>query len=98
MLYCVAASSGNRNNPEQLTRIEAALERADQVRRLLSIPGRPRARTLMERQIDELEDFLERNGFDSKVETESMQVRLHNCPFADLAKNHPQVCEVHFGC
>ncbi|MEO6506076.1 MAG: helix-turn-helix domain-containing protein, partial [Terrimesophilobacter sp.] len=97
MLYRVANDTAHRDDPVQATKVTAALHRADQVRQLLHSDETLEADSPMSRQMDVLDDHLDRTGFDARVEADELQVQLHNCPFSDLARRHPQVCLVHFG-
>lgn len=97
MLYRVANDTAHRDDSVQIAKVSAALHRADQVRRLLHTNGVVDADSAMARQVDVLDDHLDRAGFDARVETGDLHVQLHNCPFSELARQHPQVCQVHFG-
>ncbi|MEO7007019.1 MAG: helix-turn-helix domain-containing protein [Terrimesophilobacter sp.] len=97
MLYSVANDPAHRNDPIQAAKVTAALRRADQVRQLLHADETLAPDSPLSRQVDVLDDHLDRTGFDARVETDELQVQLHNCPFSDLARQHPQVCLVHFG-
>jgi predicted ArsR family transcriptional regulator len=97
ILYNVANDAAHRDDSVQAAKVTAAVHRADQVRRLLHADGGADADSAMARQVDVLDDHLDRAGFDARVETGDMHVQLHNCPFSDLARQHPQVCQVHFG-
>jgi predicted ArsR family transcriptional regulator len=35
-------------------------------------------------------------GFDAAINTDASQMTMHECPFSELAKDNPQVCQVHF--
>lgn len=86
--------AGTVHGPEQQVRVDAAMRRASLVRTLLHLE--PRAgEDAVARQLDVLDDHLDQCGFDSEIEPDSLQVRLHDCPFGALAKANPQVCQVH---
>lgn len=46
-------------------------------------------------QLDVLDSHMDQCGF-ATVDLEDTTMTMHNCPFAALAHDHPQVCEVHF--
>jgi len=47
-------------------------------------------------QLGVLDSHMLRCGFDAITEVGSQQVVTHDCPFAELARKNPQVCQVHF--
>lgn len=51
----------------------------------------------LERQLHQLDDHMRQCGFATNVEPETARMTIHDCPFAKLAREHPQVCEVHHG-
>lgn len=46
-------------------------------------------------QLDVLDSHMDQCGF-AKIDLHDTTMTMHNCPFATLAHEHPQVCEVHF--
>jgi predicted ArsR family transcriptional regulator len=68
-----------------------------------SQPGAPRSKhtpvrtgSVADEQLDTLGDHMNECGFDAVVETDRRHMVMHDCPFTDLAREHPQVCAVHF--
>lgn len=88
------------NSPASQLRREASERRTEMVHKLLPISVVSGRSAPLSRQLDALDDHMEQCGFDSEVtaNAESGQYRMvtHDCPFSALAKDHPQVCEVHF--
>lgn len=84
------------DNPARLARQHSAEQRTDLMRRLLTITDVSRESTPVSRQLDALDDHMEQCGFDAEISPNNSSMIMHDCPFADLAKEHPQVCEVHF--
>lgn len=48
-------------------------------------------------QLDLLDDHMDQCGFDSTLASDGRVMTVHDCPFSELARENPQVCEVHFG-
>lgn len=46
-------------------------------------------------QLEVLDNHMDQCGF-AKVDLHDTTMTMHSCPFATLAREHPQVCEVHF--
>ncbi|HRN29928.1 MAG TPA: helix-turn-helix domain-containing protein [Terrimesophilobacter sp.] len=46
-------------------------------------------------QLEVLDNHMDQCGF-AQIELQDTTMVMHNCPFATLAVDHPQVCEVHF--
>src|SRR5690606_37324239 len=54
-----------------------------------------RRKTGRAQQLDVLDSHMDQCGF-AKVELRDTIMEMHNCPFATLVANNPQVCQVHF--
>ncbi|EPR76677.1 putative transcriptional regulator [Leifsonia rubra CMS 76R] len=78
------------------SRTHAAEQRTQLLRTLLPLDDISSDPTPTSRQLDALDDHLDQCGFDGDVTADSETITMHDCPFAELAKRHPQVCEVHF--
>jgi len=104
MLYSAAAGADHRVGSIREAKVQAALHRADQLRRLFPItdvthsePGTPAAcGAALQRQLDALEDHLDQSGFDSVMADDGLRVHLHDCPYSAMVSAHPEVCGVHF--
>jgi predicted ArsR family transcriptional regulator len=79
-----------------LDRQRAAEARSAQVRRLLPLREIGTPRTPLDRQLDLLDDHMDQCGFDAEIEPDASRMTMHDCPFAAIAKDNPQVCQVHF--
>lgn len=102
-----------QDDPIVLGKVRIAAERARQVRQLLHVDeaghdahyassqgqsGEPDAtHEAIQQQLDLLDDHMDQCGFDSTLEPDGRVMTMHDCPFAELARQNPQVCEVHFG-
>jgi predicted ArsR family transcriptional regulator len=99
-----------RNDPALAERVRIATERARQVRQLVQrgreLPDTQSpddARSIdvtthaIQQQLDLLDDHMDRCGFDSTLDADALRMTMHDCPFLQLARKNPQVCEVHFG-
>ena len=84
-----------QDDPTRQARLRAAERRTQQFRKLLPI-CEVADRSQRDRQIDMLDDHMDQCGFDAVVEMDPMLMTMHGCPFSELAKNNPQVCQVHF--
>lgn len=87
------------DRPDDAARLErqrAAEARSAQVRRLLPLREIGPDRTPLDRQLDLLDDHMDQCGFDAEIEPDASRMTMHDCPFSDLAKDNPQVCQVHF--
>lgn len=84
------------DNPARRRRQLAADQRTDMMRRMLPLEDVSAERTPKSRQLDTLDDHMEQCGFDAEVNADATHMITHDCPFAGLAKDHPQVCDVHF--
>ena len=86
----------NRQDPVRQRRQESSENRTALLRRLLpvrEVTGEDEART---RQLDSLDDHMEQCGFDAEINAGGTHMTMFGCPFAGLAHDNPQVCEVHF--
>ncbi|MEO6941889.1 MAG: helix-turn-helix domain-containing protein [Terrimesophilobacter sp.] len=83
-------------SPAHQARVSASERRSDLIRRLLPLSDVSRESTPVSRQLDALDDHMDQCGFDAELSTDRSHMTMHDCPFADLAKANPQVCEVHF--
>ncbi|MEO7350135.1 MAG: helix-turn-helix domain-containing protein [Terrimesophilobacter sp.] len=84
------------DNPAKRARQESAERRTDLLRRILPLSDVNETRTAKSRQLDALDDHLDQCGFDGEIHDDNTRVTMHDCPFSDLAKQNPQVCQVHF--
>jgi len=94
MLYS-AATGVCEPGSVRAAKAEAAERRGDLVRKLLplvAVESTPR-----QHQIDALDDHLDASGFDSDHDPDGIHVHLHDCPYSEMVKRHPEVCVVHFG-
>jgi predicted ArsR family transcriptional regulator len=144
MLYSAARGVDSDARSVRGKKVEAALIRAEQLRRMLPVtPGTPvdrrsvgsarvvdscavpgRAVTgsavpgsaagveaasgsadadavrvthpAVQRQFDALDDHLDQSGFDARITNDQQHVTLHDCPYSEMVKDHPEVCGVHF--
>jgi len=89
-----------KDSPALHSRREASERRTALVHRLLPVDDVSEKSSPLSRQWDALDDHMEQCGFDSEIDadaaTGSSNMTMHDCPFATLAKEHPQVCQVHF--
>ncbi|TFB47310.1 helix-turn-helix transcriptional regulator [Cryobacterium tagatosivorans] len=94
-----AASTGADHSAGSIreAKVTAALRHAEQVRRMLPVEPACRPSSSLSRQLDALDDHLDDVGFDGRLSDDGLHVHLHDCPFADLVREHPEVCRVHFG-
>ncbi|MBB5642584.1 helix-turn-helix transcriptional regulator [Cryobacterium roopkundense] len=105
MLYSAAEGVDRAEGSIRGRKVEAALQRAEQVRRMLP-PATPTsahghepasaALTPVQRQLDALDDHLDQSGFDASVDPGGLQVHLRDCPYSEMVKSNPEVCRVHF--
>ena len=102
MLYSAAGGVSTELGSIRGRKIEAAQERAEQLRRML--PLLPAGQTALagcsgpaaRRQLDALDDHLDQAGFDASVAANGEQLNLHDCPYSEMVKDHPEVCGVHY--
>ncbi|MCC6376410.1 MAG: helix-turn-helix domain-containing protein [Microbacteriaceae bacterium] len=52
--------------------------------------------TASQRQLEVLEDHMDQCGFEAEINPDGTKMVVHDCPFGDLAKENPQVCQVHY--
>lgn len=115
MLYSAARGVDSDATSVRGKKVEAALIRAQQLRRMLPVTpvDRPAAGAVavgaacacpdpaathpaVQRQFDALDDHLDQSGFDARVTDDQQHVTLHDCPYSEMVKDHPEVCGVHF--
>lgn len=98
MLYSAARGADHEAGSIREEKIAVAVRHGEQVRQLLPIEPAPcRPSLSLTRQLDALEEHLDDAGFNGSVSDDGRRVHLHYCPFAELVKEHPEVCRVHFG-
>lgn len=98
MLYSASAGPGIAGGSIRAAKVEAAERHGDQVRLLLRVEAV--IHSPLQRQLDALEDHLDESGFDARLQMDGADgdhVHLHECPYTDMVKAHPEVCRVHFG-
>ncbi|TFC91547.1 metalloregulator ArsR/SmtB family transcription factor [Cryobacterium sp. TMT3-29-2] len=99
MLYSATAAGPDRADGSiRAAKVEAAERNGDQVRRMLRVEAV--IHSPLQRQLDALDDHLDQSGFDARLEidgTDGNRVHLHECPYSEMVKAHPEVCRVHFG-
>ncbi|TFC21713.1 helix-turn-helix transcriptional regulator [Cryobacterium glucosi] len=95
MLYSAAAGVDHREGSIRVAKIEAAERRGDLVRRMLPVSAA--IDSPLQRQLDALDDHLDQTGFDGRIDADGRHVRLHDCPYSEMVKEHPEVCRVHLG-
>ena len=102
MLYSAASGVSTELGSIRGRKIEAAQERADQLRRMLPVPPVGQhtlagcTGAAAQRQLDALDDHLDQSGFDARVAANGRQVNLHDCPYSEMVRDHPEVCAVHY--
>ncbi|TFD06211.1 MarR family transcriptional regulator [Cryobacterium sp. TMT1-66-1] len=102
VLYSAAGGVSTELGSIRARKIEAAQERADQLRRML--PLLPVGQSALagcsgpaaQRQLDALDDHLDQAGFDASVAASGEQLNLRDCPYSEMVKDHPEVCGVHY--
>jgi len=94
MLYSAAARAIEPGSV-RAAKAEAAHRRGELVRKLL--PLEAVTSTPRQNQIDALDDHLDQSGFDSDHDPDGTHVHLHDCPYSEMVKLHPEVCAVHYG-
>lgn len=95
ILYSAAAGADTREGCVREVKALAAERRGDQLRRML--PLEAILNPALQRQLDTLDDHLDQTGFDAKLDADARHVQLHECPYSEMARAHPEVCRVHFG-
>lgn len=97
LLYSAAGVADRREGSVRAEKIGKALLRAELVRRMLPAGSATGASSPLRRQLDALDDHLDQTGFDARLAPDGRHMHLHACPFADLVRDHPEVCRVHLG-
>jgi predicted ArsR family transcriptional regulator len=92
----VYALADNRSGPIQAKKIHSAKLRIEQLNRMLPATDGIPPQSAADDQVDMVEDHLDQCGFDSTVDRKDLCVHIHECPVQDLAREHPEVCQVHF--
>lgn len=77
------------------SRREASRQRTELVQKLLPLTDISTPETPKSRQLDALDDHMVECGFDAEISADETHLTMTNCPFGQLAKENPQVCEVH---
>ncbi|MEO7123452.1 MAG: ArsR family transcriptional regulator [Lacisediminihabitans sp.] len=100
VVYALAA---DRNDPIQAKKIRLAKQRIGQLNRFLPVTieaTRASAASAADDQADDqadmVEDHMDQCGFDSTVDREGLCLNIRTCPVETLAREHPEVCQVHF--
>lgn len=93
VLYALAH---DRNDPVLAKKIASAHQRIDQLNRLLPVTIGAPARSAADGQVEMVEDHLDQCGFDATVDRDHRCVHIHECPVESIAREHPEVCQVHF--
>lgn len=102
MLYSAAGGVSTELGSICSRKIAAAQERAEQLRRMLPLlpVGQPTLAgctgPAAQRQLDALDDHLDQSGFDARMAADGDQLNLHDCPYSEMVKEHPEVCGVHY--
>ena len=99
MLYSAATGVDHQAGSIRVAKVDAALRRADQVRRMLPVEPIATAACIhspLQRQLDALDDHLDQSGFEAQLDEDGLHIHLHDCPYYDMVKAHPEVCDVHF--
>jgi predicted ArsR family transcriptional regulator len=94
MLYSAARGVDSDASSVRGKKVEAALIRAEQLRRMLPVTCADQP--ALQRQFDALDDHLDQSGFDARITSDQQHVTLHDCPYSEMVKDHPEVCGVHF--
>ena len=84
------------DNVSRQSRLKAAELRSELIRKFLPLDDVSEHRTPADRQLDALDDHMDQCGFNAEIAPDWTHMTMHDCPFSELAKEHPQVCEVHF--
>lgn len=85
------------SSPAHQARLAAGEERTELLNRILPVTDISAERTPMDRQLDALDDHMDQCGFEAEITHDCTRMTMYDCPFGDLAKENPQVCEVHLG-
>ncbi len=84
------------DDPARRARQHAAEVRTERFHRLMPLHDVGSGRTALDRQLDMLDDHMDQCGFDAEITADASRMTMHGCPFAELARENPQVCQVHF--
>ncbi|MBC7443574.1 MAG: helix-turn-helix domain-containing protein [Ramlibacter sp.] len=95
MLYSFAAGAEHSDGSIRAAKTQTAERHGDQVRRMLRVEAV--IHSPLQQQLDALDDHLDETGFDAKLDADGEHVHLHECPYSEMVKAHPEVCRVHFG-
>jgi predicted ArsR family transcriptional regulator len=95
ILYSATAGTDRADGPIREAKAEAAERHGEQVRRMLRVEAV--IHSPLQRQLDALDEHLDESGFDAKLDDDGEHVHLHECPYLDMVRLHPEVCRVHFG-
>lgn len=90
------AARGSESPARQLRRLSSE-RRTELIRKLIPMTDVTPDSAPLTRQLDSLDDHMEQCGFDAEIDPDNSRMIMHDCPFGTLAKDNPQVCEVHFG-
>lgn len=93
VLYRAATQA---DDPVRNSRRVAAKVRAEHGRKLIPFREVRLEPDPLDRQIDILDDHMQQCGFEAVLNADATHMTIHECPLSDLARDHPQVCEVHF--
>lgn len=85
-----------KDSPARSTRRAASERRSEILHRVLLVEDVSTRQTPMSRQLDLVDDHMDQCGFDAEIAHDGTRMTMHDCPFSQLARNNPQVCEVHF--
>ena len=102
MLYSAAGGVSAELGSIRARKIEAAQERAAQLRKIVPLlqSNQPAPAGCsgpdVQRQLDALDDHLDQAGFDASRSANGEQLNLHDCPYSEMVKEHPEVCGVHY--
>lgn len=94
MMYSAVDGIDHLDDTKHEAQVALAELRAQQMRMML--PIREISQTREQRQLDVLEDHLDQSGYDWDIDDAAGHIHLHQCPFADMVREHPEVCGVHF--
>ncbi|MEC5152490.1 ArsR family transcriptional regulator [Cryobacterium sp. GrIS_2_6] len=95
ILYSAAAGVDHYAGSIRVAKVEAAERRGDQVRRMLPLTAA--IDSPLQRQLDALDDHLDQTGFEARIDADGRHLTLHECPYSEMVKDHPEVCRVHLG-
>ncbi len=84
------------DSPAKKARHDAAVRRTELLHRMLPVTDVSQKISPLTQQIDALDDHMDQCGFEADIDADNAHMTMHDCPFADLARSNPQVCQVHF--